>query len=114
MTNIKITNVPGYCHIRIQGHAGYGFMNNLPEGNDIVCAAISVLGQTAAQCILNMSDDDMVGIKELTVKDALIDIKAIPKTMHKNELDTVVRTIKTGFELLAKAHPDNINLGWEI
>ena len=26
------------------------------RGNDIVCAAISVLGQTAAQCIMDMSE----------------------------------------------------------
>lgn len=114
MTSVDITNVPGYCHIRIQGHAGYGFKNLLPEGNDIVCAAISVLGQTAAQCIIDMSEENKVGISEMTIKDALIDIKAIPRSMHKNELNAVVRTIKTGFELLAKAHPDYINLGWEI
>ena len=66
MTKIKITNVPGYCHIRIEGHAGYGFANLLPEGNDIVCAAISVLGQTAAQCIMDMSDAGKVGIKAVS------------------------------------------------
>ena len=113
MTNVKVTNVPGYCHIRIEGHAGYGFANLLPEGNDIVCAAISVLGQTAAQCIMDMSEAGKVGIKELTIKDALIDIKAIPKQIHKSELDTMVKTIKTGCELLAKAHPAYISLGWE-
>ena len=113
MTKIKITNVPGYCHIRIEGHAGYGFANLLPEGNDIVCAAISVLGQTAAQCIMDMSEAGKVGIKEMTIKDALIDIKAIPKQIHKSELDIMVKTIKAGYELLAKAHPAYISLGWE-
>lgn len=113
MTNVKVTNVPGYCHIRIEGHAGYGFANLLPEGNDIVCAAISVLGQTAAQCIMDMSEAGKVGIKELTIKDALIDIKAIPKQTYKSELDTMVGTIKTGYGLIAKAHPDYITLGWE-
>ena len=113
MTKIKITNVPGYCHIRIEGHAGYGFANLRPEGNDIVCAAISVLGQTAAQCIMDMSEAGKVGIKEMTIKDALIDIKAIPKQIHKSELDIMVKTIKAGYELLAKAHPAYISLGWE-
>ena len=97
-----------YTHL-----AGYGFANLLPEGNDIVCAAISVLGQTAAQCIMDMSDAGKVGIKEMTIKDALIDIKAIPKQIHKSELDTMVKTIKTGCELLEKAHPAYISLGWE-
>lgn len=49
----------------------------------------------------------------MTIKDALIDIKAIPKQIHKSELDIMVKTIKNGYELLAKAHPAYISLGWE-
>lgn len=114
MTSVKITNVPGYCHVQIKGHAGYGFNHHLPEGNDIVCAAISMLGQTVAQRILQMSEEGKIGIKELTMKEALIDIKVVPKAIHRNELDITIKTIAAGFELLAKAHPTYINLGWEI
>lgn len=114
MTGVKITNVPGYCHVQIKGHAGYGFNHQMPEGNDIVCAAISMLGQTLAQRIIQMSEEGKLGIKELTVKDALIEIKAIPKATCRDELDITIKTIETGFELLARAHPSYINLGWEI
>lgn len=113
MTEVKITNAPGYCHVQIKGHAGYGFNHHLPEGNDIVCAAISMLGQTVAQRILQMSEDGRLGIKELTMKEALIDIKVVPKVAYRNELDVTIKTIVTGFELLEKAHPSYINLGWE-
>lgn len=113
MTDVGITNIQGYCHIKIQGHAGYGLSNMLPEGNDIVCAAISILGQMAAQCIIELSEKNELGIKELNIEDALIDIKAIPKPAYQKELDMVIWTVKTGFELIAKAHPDYINLGWE-
>lgn len=114
MTEVKITNVPGYCHVQIKGHAGFGFQHHLPEGNDIVCAAVSMLGQTIAQRIIQMSEEGKLGIKELTVKDALIDIKVIPKAVHSDELDITIKTIETGFKLLAKAHPSYVNLGWEI
>ena len=114
MTEVKITNVPGYCRVQIKGHAGYGFNHHLPVGNDIVCAPISILGQTVAQRILQMSEEKKLGIKELTVKEALIDIRVVPKAEYRNELDVTIKTIVTGFELLAKAHPSYINLGWEI
>lgn len=26
MTEVKITNVPGYCRVQIKGHAGYGLI----------------------------------------------------------------------------------------
>lgn len=31
MTEVKITNVPGYCRVQIKGHAGYGFNHHYQQ-----------------------------------------------------------------------------------
>ena len=114
MTLVRMTEVPGYYHLRIEGHAGYGADHQLPEGHDIVCAAASMLGQTAVQRVLDMAEEGKLGIHEMVVKPGLIDIKVIPKGAYKEEIKTTAKTVRTGFELLAKAYPSYVFLGWEI
>ena len=46
MTKVNMLFDKGYVKITMKGHAGFAERNNLPEGHDIVCAAISILGQT--------------------------------------------------------------------
>ena len=43
MTEITFENVPGYFRLKVEGHAGYGCAMGLPEGHDIVCAAVSAM-----------------------------------------------------------------------
>lgn len=108
MTEISITNVPGYFHLSVKGHAGYGCANHLPEGHDIVCAAISILSQTAVQRMIDMGETAEVGIQDLTVEPGRVDIKVIPKKWAQQELNAVVETVKTGFELLQRTYPDYV------
>lgn len=57
MTEITFENVPGYFRLKVEGHAGYGCAMGLPEGHDIVCAAVSAIGQTAAQCMIDLGEE---------------------------------------------------------
>ena len=68
VTEITFENVPGYFRLKVEGHAGYGCAMGLPEGHDIVCAAVSAIGQTAAQCMIDLGEEKAVVIQDLQIK----------------------------------------------
>lgn len=43
MTKVNMLFDKSYVKITVKGHAGFAARNNLPEGHDIVCAAISIV-----------------------------------------------------------------------
>lgn len=113
MTEVNITNIPGYFRLSSRGHAGYGAANRLPEGHDIVCAAISVLVQTAAQYLLDLEGRGQVKVTELTIQPGNVDIKVLPKAEADQQIKCLEDIIKSGFGLLGNAYGAYINLGWE-
>jgi uncharacterized protein YsxB (DUF464 family) len=113
VTNISIINVPGYFRLVAEGHAGYGQANDLPEGHDIVCAAVSTLGETAAQCMLELSEEKAIVIREMQIKSGFIDIRVLAKKKAQERLGHIVYTIQTGFELLRDSYPDFVKLELE-
>lgn len=113
MTKILIINVPGYFRLVAEGHAGYGQANGLPEGHDIVCAAVSTLGQTAAQCMLELSEEKAIIIREMNIKAGYIEIRVLSNEKNKKRLECIAYTIQTGFKLLKDSYPDFVQLELE-
>lgn len=106
MIRIEITeNQMEYC-LTMTGHAGYN------PGNDIVCAAASILGQTAVQLVYDMESDGQVEVAHDIVRDGKIYLKvnALPgwETVMKERL----KFIKTGFELIHQEYEKHVKLGW--
>lgn len=91
MTRVYI----GRDHLRITGHSGYG-----PEGQDIVCAAVSTLSQSLGQALLDM------GVKTDRIKfspgEAEIRFQPDEKT------DGAMAVIRAGFRFLAAAYPSYV------
>ena len=58
MTRICIEQTELCARISIHGHAGYAKAMGLPAGCDIVCAAVSFLGQVAARRILQLEEEN--------------------------------------------------------
>lgn len=110
MTEITFENVPGYFRLKVEGHAGYGCAMGLPEGHDIVCAAVSVIGQTAAQCMIDLGEEKAVVIQDLQIKDGLIDIRVLVKKKAQKRLNAMVYTIQRGYETLSKSHPEFVHM----
>ena len=54
MTRVDISVKENKFRMHSEGHAGWGKANGLEDGHDIVCAAISILTQTAAQRLMDM------------------------------------------------------------
>lgn len=113
MTRVIIQMDGGYAKIIIKGHAGYGVRNNLPEGHDIVCASISVLGQTLVQRLMDMAETEekKAIIYTLKCEPGEINVRILAKSRHKEELETTIRTIVRGMELIQERYPDYIKVG---
>lgn len=113
MTEVKIINVPGYFRLTAKGHAGYGKANHLPEGHDIVCAAISTLTQTAAQYLMDLDAEGKVKLVELTLEPGKADVKALPRAEGQRQMDVLEQVMRTGFEMVKNAYGNYLKLGWE-
>ncbi len=111
MTCVTIRCKDGYAKVCITGHAGYGYANGLPEGHDIVCSAISMLGQTLVQRMMDMSENKKIVLNMLKCNPGVISFAAIARNDSTEELENTLRTIGTGFQLLSIAQPDYVRGG---
>ncbi len=112
MTDVDITYVNGYIRVKIKGHAGYGKANGLPEGQDIVCAAVSILGQTLAQYLMDLEVDRAAVIYQRAIKPGEIDLRAMVNNQKAEEAKQAAEVIKRGFDLLADRYPEYVRKGW--
>ena len=86
--------------LRIDGHAGYA-----PEGQDIVCSAISILATTLANAL---SDSCAYDLKtEIDSGHVYIKCRAL---INDFEISTLFKFAMIGFEMLEEQYPDNISI----
>lgn len=85
--------------LTVAGHAGFA-----AKGEDIVCAAASMLFYTLTNTLMRM------GIMLSTNEDAghAITAEAHPPAQFTFDADVVFDTICTGYMLLADAHPEHV------
>ena len=102
MTNITVEKKGDRHILHIEGHAGYG-----THGNDIVCAAVSILGYTWLNELLIMAARKQV--KNVSYEEdngkLLIEFSG-----GDNAVNTAYETILTGFEALQQNYSENITL----
>ena len=106
MINIKFN--PNTYELDITGHAEHG-----KKGEDIVCAAISILFYTLAESLTqckNMLEDDMT----FEYEDGNGHISCKPKNEFEANISLTYWTILNGFQLISENYKKNVNLcvGW--
>ena len=94
----------GYV-ISIRGHAGYGAANHLPQGCDVVCAAISTLACTLLETIRIMGGLGKLDLMDSQCESGDIRIRVKAKRERQDELKTTIHTIFTGFQMLNEEYP---------
>lgn len=95
MIKIKASEEKGLYSIEMQGHAGFN------PGNDIVCAAASMMIQALNASILNGIDKSVLKNAEFSHGNAKIEFVG-SETLYNH---TVL-----GFRLLEKAYPQNVSV----
>ncbi len=93
---------------RIYGHSGYE-----EKGKDIVCAAVSVLSQTALRALV-----EVIGICEddidfyIDAENAVLDVN-IPSNLDevtKSEVEIILKTLEVGIESIIEIYPKYVTL----
>ena len=102
MTNITVEKKGDRHILHIEGHAGYG-----THGNDIVCAAVSILGYTWLNELLIREERKQV--KNVSYEEDNGNL-LIEFSGGDNAVNTAYETILTGFEALQQNYSENITL----
>ena len=101
MTNVQVRrDEKGVCGLTVKGHAGYA-----RSGQDIVCAAASVLITTCANALQSVAGIEP--ILEVTEKPALIAVDLPEGLSPEQDHDAriILNTILQGFKDVAAQYP---------
>lgn len=104
MIQVTIGDRDGVLWLSMAGHAGAA-----PKGQDIVCAAATMLMYTAAQAALDMgSRGELQTSPSVKLDDGSAGVAFRPKeeAMEKGRL--VLDVIRRGLEVLGKRYPENV------
>lgn len=103
MVKVLISRTP-QGHIRafqVKGHAAWG-----SYGNDIVCAAVSVLTQTA---IIGM--EEYLGLRlQLRKRTGFLSCSILGSRGKERELAAILETMVYGLRSIALDYPDNVSI----
>ena len=104
MTTVTfLRDARGLCGIRVSGHAGYA-----PAGEDIVCAAASVLITTCANAL-----ESVAGIRpDVSQKPVMIQVSLPGGLSPAGEHDArvILRTAEQGFLDIAAQYPSYLQI----
>ena len=104
----KDNHITGY---NISGHSGYDI-----KGQDIVCAAISVLAQTALMSLI-----EVCGINENIIEYFIdeqegilnVDISGSMDMNIEDKSEIVLKTLEIGIKSIEKSYPEFVTLEYE-
>ena len=87
--------------IKAVGHAGYA-----PIGQDIVCAAFTILMSTLAEHI--ECNSDLLIEYKIDIKPGYAEINCVPKNEYRMEIKGIFDVIDTGINILLNEYPKNV------
>lgn len=99
----------GRIQVRIRGHAGYA-----PTGEDIVCAAASMLGTLLEDTLLR--ENTRGGLRALSVQKSsgVLELDFSPTLSGWSRLSPVLEAVEHGFRLLADQYPSYVSLDHQL
>lgn len=105
MTKATIKQNGDIVRVSIEGHAG----------DERVCAACSVLGQTLQQCLRDTANGGALEVyhDEINDEDGNMYIKVKTKASNRQAVGMMLSVIATGFMLLQEQYPDNVKLAYK-
>ena len=92
------SGVTGY-EVKAEGHAGAG-----EYGQDIVCAAVSVLLQTLANEVVEAARAGLLAVG------VVMKVEATPTAQTQDMVEAWVELVQDGIDALAESYPENVEL----
>ena len=101
-------NKQGYIYrYKMSGHSNYD-----EYGRDIVCAAVSILAQTALMSFVSVCDVNEEDINYTMDDDGFLDVE-IPQFVDsetKREIEIIMKTLEVGIKSIIENYPENVTL----
>ena len=94
----------GY-EVKAEGHAGAG-----EYGQDIVCAAVSVLLQTLANEVTEAARAGLLAVGVVAHGDGWMKVEMTPTDQTQDMADAWVELVQDGIDALAESYPENVEL----
>lgn len=98
------SGVTGY-EVKAEGHAGAG-----EYGQDIVCAAVSVLLQTLANEVTEAARAGLLAVGVVAHGDGWMKVEATPTAQTQDMVEAWVQLVQDGIDALAESYPENVEL----
>lgn len=98
------SGVTGY-EVKAEGHAGAG-----KYGQDIVCAAVSVLLQTLANEVTEAARAGLLAVGVVAHGDGWMKVEMTPTDQTQDMADAWVELVQDGIDALAESYPENVEL----
>lgn len=94
----------GY-EVKAKGHAGAG-----KYGQDVVCAAVSVLLQTLANEVTEAARAGLLAVGVVAHGDGWMKVEMTPTDQTQDMADAWVELVQDGIDALAESYPENVEL----
>lgn len=101
---VLASGVTGY-EVKAEGHAGAG-----EYGQDIVCAAVSVLLQTLANEVVEAARAGLLAVGVVAHGDGWMKVEMTPTDQTQDMADAWVELVQDGIDALAESYPENVEL----
>ena len=98
------SGVTGY-EVKAEGHAGAG-----EYGQDIVCAAVSVLLQTLANEVTEAARAGLLAVGVVALGDGWMKVEMTPTAQTQDMVEAWVELVQDGIDALAESYPENVEL----
>ena len=98
------SGVTGY-EVKAEGHAGAG-----KYGQDVVCAAVSVLLQTLANEVTEAARAGLLAVGVVANGDGWMKVEMTPTDQTQDMADAWVELVQDGIDALAESYPENVEL----
>lgn len=98
------SGVTGY-EVKAEGHAGAG-----KYGQDVVCAAVSVLLQTLANEVTEAARAGLLAVGVVAHGDGWMKVEMTPTDQTQDMADAWVELVQDGIDALAESYPENVEL----
>lgn len=106
MTTVTVGYKEHIVSIEAEGHAGFA-----DHGEDIVCAAISVLMQTAVNSLIAVAGiEQFIFDADEATSYMYLELPANMNDSQSHDSDVIMRTVLTGLKGIAEAYPEHIKL----
>lgn len=92
--------------LRVKGHA-----LSAPEGEDLICAASSILALQAAQMAENLYIQEWLDKKpRISIDKGDVTVIVHPKEEHREMVFNMLQTVAIGYSILESKYPEYVKL----